>query len=133
MTGNQQHKKWAFLLLAFVFFMAAGCRDKEPTNAEKKPPVDDKTGAHKTLRIVFKWPGDDFASQQDLATRDQIGKLIRERGVGKIIRVGTGMGWMDILIDVKDKDIAIPKLKSIIKMSGPEFNFTIEDMKRTSQ
>ncbi len=132
MTGNQQHKKWAFLLLFFVFLLSTGCGDKESTNAEKNPPVDDKTGAHKTLRIVFKWPGDDFASLHDLAIRDKIGQLIRERGVGKIIRTGTGMGWMDILIEVKDKDIAIPKLKSIIKETRSELNFAIEDMKRTS-
>jgi hypothetical protein len=126
MAGTQQDKKWAFMLLAIILFLAAGCGDKEPTNTEKRPPVDDKMGAHNTLRIVFNWPGDDFASQQNLAIRDKIGELIRERGVGRIMRTGTGMGWMDILIDVKDKDIAIPNLKSIIKETGPELNFTIE-------
>jgi hypothetical protein len=132
MSINQQHKKWAFLLLVFVFLLFTGCGNKEPTNAEKNSSVDDKTGAHITLRIVFKWPGDDFASLQDLAIRDKIGELIRERGVGKIMRSGTGMGWMDIIIEVKDKDIAIPKLESIIKETGSELNFVIEDMKRTS-
>jgi len=131
MTGNQQHKKWALLFLFFVFLLSVGCGDKESTNAEKNPSVGDKTGAHQTLRIVFKWPGDDFASLQDLAIRDKIAQLIREKEVGKIIRAGTGMGWMDILIQVKDKDIAMPKLKSIIKETGSELNFTIEDMKRT--
>ena len=132
MPANQQHKKWAFLLLVFVLLLFAACGDKEPTNAEKNSSVDDKTGAHITLRIVFKWPGDDFASLQDLAIRDKIGELIRERGVGKIMRSGTGMGWMDIIIEVKDKDIAIPKLESIIKETGSELDFVIEDMKRTS-
>ena len=132
MSINQQHKKWAFLLLVFVFLLFTGCGNKEPTNAEKNSSVDDKTGAHITLRIVFKWPGDDFASLQDLAIRDKIGELIRERGVGKIMRSGTGMGWMDIIIEVKDKDIAIPKLESIIKETGSELDFVIEDMKRTS-
>lgn len=132
MTGNQQHKKWALLLLVLVFLQAAGCGDKEPTNAEKKPPVEGKTVTHKTLRIVFKWPGDDFASRQDLVIRDKIEKRIRERGVGKIIRAGTGMGWMDIFIEVKDKDIAIPELESIIKETGSERNFTIEDVKHLS-
>ena len=112
--------------------MAAGCGDKQPTNAEKKSPSEDKAVTHSILRIVFKWPGDDFASRQDLAIRDKIGELIRERGVGKIIRAGTGMGWMDMFIEVKDKDRAIPKLKSIIKETGSELDFTIEDMKRAS-
>lgn len=132
MKEYQQHKQWAFLLLLFVFLLAAGCGDKEPVNAEKKPPVDDKTVTHHTLRIVFKWPGDDFASQQDLAIRDKIEELIRASGVGKIIRAGTGMGWMDIFIEVKDRDIAIPKLESMIKETGFERNFTIEDVKHLS-
>ena len=132
MTGSQQHKKWAFLLLVFIFLLSVGCGDKERTNAEKKLPVDNTTGAHDALRIVFKWAGDDFASRQDLAIRDKIGELIKERGVGKIIRTGTGMGWMDMLVEVKDKDIAIPKLKSIIKETKSDLNFTIEDMKGTS-
>jgi hypothetical protein len=131
MPINQQHKKWASLLLVFVFLLFAACGDKEPTNAEKNSSVDDKTGAHITLRIVLRWPGDDFASLQDLAVRDKIGELIRERGVGKIMRSGTGMGWMDIIVKVEDKDIAIPKLESIIKETGSELHFAIEDMKRT--
>ena len=132
MPINQHHKKWASLLLVFVFLLFAACGDKEPTNAEKNSSVDDKTGAHITLRIVLRWPGDDFASLQDLAVRDKIGELIGERGVGKIMRSGTGMGWMDIIVKVEDKDIAIPKLESIIKETGSELNFVIENMKRTS-
>ena len=132
MIGNQQNNKWSFILLAFVLLFAAGCGDEEPTNAMKKPPVHDKTAARNTLRIVFKWPGDDFASRQDLTIRDKIGDLIRERGVGKIMRAGTGMGWMDILIEVKNKDNATPKLEAIIKETEPAIIFTIEDMERKS-
>lgn len=132
MIGNQQNNKWSFILFAFVLLLAAGCGDEEPTDAVKKPPVHDKTGVHSTLRIVFKWPGDDFASRQDLAIRDKIGDLIRERGVGKIIRAGAGMGWMDILIEVEDKDNATPKLEAIIKETEPAIIFTIEDIERTS-
>jgi len=51
--------------------------------------------------------------------------LIRERGVDKIIRVGTGMGWMDILIEVENKDSATPKLEAIIKQTEPAIIFTI--------
>ena len=111
-----------------AFLLAAACGDDESTNAMRKPSVDDKAGTHNTLRIVFKWPGDDLASKQNLAISDKIENLIRERGVGKIIRTGTGMGWMDILIEVENKDNAIPKLKSIIKETGAELNLTIEDM-----
>ena len=121
-----------YVAVGFILFLAAGCGDEEPTNAVKKPSVQDKTGAHNTLRIVFKLPGDDFASRQDLAIRDKIGDLIRERGVGKIMRAGTGMGWMDIFIEVENKDNATPKLEAIIKETEPAIIFTIEDIERTS-
>lgn len=132
MIGNQQNNKWSLMLLAFVLLLVASCGDEEPANAVKKPPAHDKTAAHSTLRIVFKWPGDDFASQQDLAIRDKIGDLIREREVGTIIRAGNGMGWMDITIEVENKDNATPKLEAIIKETEPAIIFTIEDMERTS-
>ena len=130
MIGNQQTNKWSFILLAVVLLFATGCGDEEPINAMKKPPVHDKTAARNTLRIVFKWPGDDFASRQDLTIRDKIGNLISERGVGKIIRAGSGMGWMDILIEVGNKDSATPKLEAIIKEAQPAIIFSIEDMDR---
>ena len=52
--------------------------------------------------------------------------------MGKIIRAGNGMGWMDILIEVEDKDNATPKLEAIIKETEPAIIFTIEDIERTS-
>ena len=116
----------------FVLLFAGGCGEEKPTNEVKKPAVHEETAARNTLRIVFKWPGDDFASRQDLAIRDKIGDLVRQRGVGNIIRAGTGMGWMDILIAVEDKESAIPKLEAIIKETEPAIVFTIEDMERTS-
>ena len=119
-------------MLAFAFLLAAGCGDEAPSDSIKKPPVYDKTAGRNTLRIVFKWPGDDFASRQNIAIRDKIGDLIREKGVGKIIRAATGMGWMDILIEVENKDIATPKLEAIIKETEPAISFTIEDVERTS-
>lgn len=113
------------MLLALVLLLAAACGNEAPTDAVKKPSARDKAGAHKTLRVVFKWPGDDYASRQDLAIRDKIGDLIRERGVGKIISAGTGMGWMDILVEVEDKDNAAPKIEAIIKETEPTILFNI--------
>jgi hypothetical protein len=129
--GNQQSKQWPFIFLGFVLLLAIGCGDEKSTNAVKKLPVRDKTGAYNALRIVFKWPGDDFGSRQDLAIRDKISDLIRQKGVGKIIRTGAGMGWMDIYIEVEDKDNATPKLEAIIKETEPTIIFSIEDTKRT--
>ena len=131
MTGNLKIKQRALLLLGCVLLLTAGCGNDEPTNAVKKVSVDDKTGAPSNLRIVFKWPGDDFASMQDMAIMDKIVNRIRDRGVGTVIRTGTGMGWMDILIQVENKDSAIPKLNAIINDTGTGLNVTIENMERS--
>ena len=111
--------------------MASGCENEQPTGSAKRTPAHHITDARNTLRIVFKWPGDDFASRQDLATRDKIGDLIRERGVGKVVSVATGMGWMDIHIEVEDKDSATPRLEAIIKETEPGIIFTIEGLEHT--
>ena len=129
--GNQQSIKRFSILFVFVLLVAAGCGNEDPTSEVKMPPMSDKTIAHNTLRIVFNWPGDDFASRQDLAYRDKIGNLIRERGVGKVVRAATGMGWMDILIEVEDKNKAAPKLEAIIEETDPAIIFNIEGMERT--
>ena len=129
--GNQQSKKWFFILIGFALLLAVSCGDEKPTDTVKKPSARDKTGAYNTLRIVFKWPGDDFGSREDLAIRDRISALIRQRGVGRIIRTGTGMGRMDIYFEVQDKDNANPELEAIIKELAPKINYSIEDAKST--
>jgi hypothetical protein len=46
--------------------------------------------------------------------------------VGKIISVGTGMGWMDIVVEVKDKQIARSSILEIMRTVAPTQKFTIE-------
>ena len=41
------------------------------------------------------------------------------------------MGWMDIYVEVKDKDNANPELEAIIREMAPTINFSIEDAKGT--
>ena len=82
--------------------------------------------AEATLRLVIRWPGDDFASRQDIETRDKIQNLIFERRVGKIVSAGTGMGWMDIVIKVKDKQAARSAISQIMRTAAPARKFTIE-------
>ena len=64
---------------------------------------------------MLKWPGDDFSSKQDLEIRGKIEKRISEKRLGKIVQSGTGMGWMDIIVDVKDKDSAQSEIEGIIR------------------
>ena len=78
------------------------------------------------LRIIIKWPGDDFASKQDLETRGKIEKLIVERGVGRILRNGTGMGWMDIFVGAEDSESAKKAIDKIMEEVVPKIKYLIE-------
>ncbi len=78
------------------------------------------------MRIIIKWSGDDFASRQDLETRSKIESLIVERRVGKITRVGTGMGWMDIWIEVGDRESAKKGIDRIMGEVAANAKYLIE-------
>jgi hypothetical protein len=96
-----------------------GCPDGDTPQTPAK-------GGATLLRIVAKWPGDDFASKQQLETRDKIGRLISESGVGKVVRSATGMGWMDIVVTVEDSDRARMEIEKIIGEMAPGGGFSIE-------
>jgi hypothetical protein len=58
--------------------------------------------------------------------RSRIEGLIGERGVGQVARSGTGMGWMDVWIRVKDNEEARKALRAIMKETAPDAKFSIE-------
>ena len=118
--------KYAFILSTIVVIFLLGCSDDVPQGKETHFLKSGNMSSKSNLQIVIHWPGDDFATKQDLETRDKIEGLIVESNVGKIIRVGTGMGWMDISIAVKDKTVAQPAIKEIIKTVAPTVKFFIE-------
>ncbi len=118
--------KFAVIVSTIVVIFLFGCSNDVPQGNTTHSLKSGNMSSNINLRIVIHWPGDDFAAKQDLETRDKIEGLIVERKVGKIIRVGTGMGWMDISIAVKDKKIAQPAIKEIIKTVAPTVKFFIE-------
>jgi hypothetical protein len=111
--------------LAVVLILVINCsngdssKDSQPANRASGNQPD------KNMRILFQWPGDDFATRQELETRDNIGRIISEKQIGKVIRSGTGMGWMDIVIEVEEKDSARRAIQKIIKEISPESKFTV--------
>jgi hypothetical protein len=107
------------LVGAIILTLLWSCSDGEPTASVNQ-------GAEKKLRLIIKWPGDDPASKQDLELRDKIEQLLVEKKVGKIVRSGTGMGWMDIVLEVKDKDRARTEIEGIVKSIAPDANFAIQ-------
>jgi hypothetical protein len=93
---------------------------------EDKPPLPATDAQSNTLRIVFTWPGDDLASRQELEIRNRIAQRIVREGVGKIIRSGTGMGWMDLVVEVEDTGIARREIEPIVRNLSPDSGFTIQ-------
>jgi hypothetical protein len=96
-----------------------GCSDGEPPASSRENPA-------KNLRLVIKWPGDDLASKQDLELRDKIEQQLATKKIGKIVRSGTGMGWMDIVLEVDDQIKAREEIKTIVKSISPEANFEVQ-------
>jgi len=118
--------KFALIISLMALLTLIGCSDDVPHGKTAKTSERGMMLNENKLRVVIRWPGDDFASRQDIETRNKIESLILERKVGKITRVGTGMGWMDIAVEVKDKQVARSSISEIMRMVAPTRKFTIE-------
>jgi hypothetical protein len=105
--------------LAIILALLGSCSDAEPPESIGKGP-------DKNLRLVIKWPGDDLASKQDLELRDKIGQRLVKENIGKILRSGTGMGWMDIVLEVKDPQRARKEIEATVKSIAPDRKFAIQ-------
>ena len=120
------NRKFAFIIYSLALLTVVGCSGDAPPDKTARSPELEMMRDANTLRVVIRWPGDDFASRQDIETRNKIESLISDRKVGKIIRVGTGMGWMDIAVEVKDKQVARSSIAEIMRIVAPRRKFTIE-------
>ena len=114
------------ILFVLFFVMARSCSNDKPTETINTPLISAHNDTKYVYKIIIKWPGDDFASKQDLEIRDKIEKRISEKRLGKIVRSGTGMGWMDIIVEVKAKDSAKSEIAGIIREVSPNSKFEIK-------
>ena len=106
------------VLVLLILFAAVSCTSDE--DRQGKGRLDSGM-----LRIVMRWAGDDFASQNQLAVRDEIARNIAESGKGIILRTGTGMGWMDIIVEARENK-AHTAIEAIVKEHAKGFAFSIE-------
>ena len=119
-TPNPVANFWrCSILWATALALLWGCSDSEPPSSGREGPA-------KNLRLVIKWSGDDPASKQDLNLRDKIEQQLVAKKVGKIVRSGTGMGWMDIVLEVDEQIKAREEIKAIVKSVAPEANFEVQ-------
>ena len=107
------------ILWVIILALLCSCSDGEP-------PASVSGGQAKNLRLVIKWPGDDLASKQDLALRDKIEQRLLEKKVGKIVRSGTGMGWMDIVLEVNKPARAQSEIEAVVKSIAPDLKFAVQ-------
>jgi hypothetical protein len=107
------------VLWLIILSLVWNCSDAEP-------PASVSGGLGSNLRLVIKWAGDDMASRQDLELRDKIEQNIVQKRIGKIVRTGTGMGWMDIVLEVGEPDKARPEIEAIINAIAPKLKFEIQ-------
>jgi hypothetical protein len=124
--SHAMNMKFVLILSLASLLTVIGCPGDAPHGKTAKTYEPGMIHDENTLRVVFRWPGDDFASRQDIETRNKIRDLISERNVGKVVRVGTGMGWMDIIVEVKDKKAARSTIFEIMRSVAPTRKYTIE-------
>ena len=114
------------IFLICVLATVAGCSDDQAARDPGTSLISTHDNSDHTLRIVFRWTEDDVASRQELETRDKVGQAIVEKGLGSILRSGTGMGWMDIIVEVENKNSARVEIEAMIKKVFPDAKFRIE-------
>jgi hypothetical protein len=121
-----KHYYGVLILSLAALLTVTGCPGDAPHGKAAKTSEPGMIRDENRLRVVIRWPGDDFASRQDIETRNKIRDLISERNAGKVVRVGTGMGWMDIIVEVKDKKAARSTIFEIMRSVAPTRKYTIE-------
>ncbi len=115
-----------FALLSLVILLLMPGYSAEIPDSSTQLLPSHRPNVPTALRIIIKLSGDDFASKQDLETRGKIETLIVERGMGRVVRVGTGMGWMDILIEVGDRESAKKDIDKVMAEAVPKAKYLIE-------
>jgi hypothetical protein len=66
------------------------------------------------IQISIKLIGDGFASPTEMIDRDLIEETIEEQGIGEIVQAGSGMGFMDLAVEVSDATTALATLEKLI-------------------
>jgi hypothetical protein len=114
-----------FLVLALL--SPATCGNEDAVGRVLGPaPAAPSEAVGGAIHIIFKWPGDDFASRQELEIRDKIARTIEERGIGTVTRVGTGMGTMEIVVNARQKEAARSEIEAIIREIAPDMKWHIK-------
>ncbi len=56
------------------------------------------------------------------------GRLLVENRLGKVVRTGTGMGWMDLVLELENNSSARAEIEKIVKEISPDAKFSFEKL-----
>ncbi|MDY6844043.1 MAG: hypothetical protein SVW57_08140 [Thermodesulfobacteriota bacterium] len=112
-----------FCILCVLLVVLLGC-SHDPSDENGETPH--KARAYDRIIIIFDLPGDDFASKDDLEMRRTIQSLIEEQGIGVVTKIGTGMGMMDMHIEVSDTEKAKKAIEVLMKKHAPTTQYYLK-------
>lgn len=98
---------------ALGLFQLAACA-QDPADYRPRRQVALERLASDRVRIVLRWPGDEFASGEELVFRNRIATRLSERGLGRVLRSGTGMGWAELVVERPAGDEALRAVEGLV-------------------
>lgn len=104
-------------LLAATILLLTGC------SADSRPRRED-TYYDVWINIVLS--GEGFASSSELELRDRVEQLIVERSVGEVVGAGSGLGTMDISVQVLDRNLAQTQISQIMEEVDPDVKYSLQ-------
>lgn len=70
--------------------------------------------------------GKGFASAAELALRDRVEDLLVERSVGDLQGGGSGLGMMDVSVQVQERDRAKRQVGEIVREVDPDLAYSLD-------
>lgn len=70
------------------------------------------------VEMIMKLSGDSLANPKELQLKDELTQRIQARQIGKVVGSGSGLGEMDIGVDVADLETGKSKLRKLAEEYG---------------
>ena len=109
-----------FATLQFLVLLSLSCTKDLPETEEGRGAAGEKV-----IKIVFTLPGDDFPEEEDLDVRDAVGAAVTAGGHGEVTGTESGMGFMEITVQLKGEG-GIGAVKKILFDLSPGARYRIE-------
>ena len=78
------------------------------------------------IQIAIRLEGDGFATSDELELRDVIEDWITAQNLGQIVDAGSGLGVMNLAVEVSDATAALEQLEVYIAQLGIRDRTTLE-------